>query len=225
MKIFINNTTIKIAPINKKINSDNYQSILIPQKGDIIDIKKLNGKIAIKNISMDLLLKIVKEFRDHSHKKVKKILITIKEYDEAIEQVKKQFKVIKAAGGIVTKGSKILLISRLNKWDLPKGKLNKNEKVEKGALREVEEECNVQIRLGKKIGSTWHAYITPGGKKMLKKTTWFIMKCVDDSAMQPQKEENITDVRWMSKTEAKRAVASSYGSIQSVVNKYFEQAI
>jgi ADP-ribose pyrophosphatase YjhB (NUDIX family) len=170
-------------------------------------------------------LKIVREFRDHHHKKIKKVLVTIKEYVEAIEQVKKQFKVIKAAGGIVTKENKILLISRLNKWDLPKGKLNKNEKVEKGALREVEEECNIQIRLGKKIGSTWHAYTTPGGKKMLKKTTWFIMKCVDDSAMQPQVEEQITDVKWMSKTEAKRAVANSYGSIQSVINKFFEKSI
>ena len=145
MKIFIQDTPIKISPINKKINLENYQNIIFPQKEKKIDLKKLSGKIVIKNATTDILINTIKELRTNSFKEIKKITFTIKDYKEAIEQVKKIFKVVKAAGGIVTKGEKVLLINRLHKWDLPKGKLEKNEDVTQGALREVEEECNVKV--------------------------------------------------------------------------------
>lgn len=223
MKIFIQDTPIKIAPIDKKINLENYQEVIPFQKEKKIDLKKLSGKIIIKNATTDILVNTIKELRTTSYKKIKKITFTIKDYKEAVEQVKKLFKIVKAAGGIVTKGEKVLLINRLRKWDLPKGKLEKNEAVTQGALREVEEECNVKVRLGKKIGSTWHAYTSAGGKPMLKKTTWFAMKCVDDSEMSPQRKENIEAVKWMSKKAAKKAVAASYGSIRCVLDKYFSE--
>ncbi len=38
-------------------------------------------------------------------------------------------------------------------------------------------------------------------QQILKKTTWFRMKCLDDSAMAPQLEEDIERLEWMSPKE------------------------
>ncbi|MEJ7664715.1 MAG: NUDIX domain-containing protein [Hymenobacter sp.] len=66
------------------------------------------------------------------------------------------------------KDGQVLLIYRLGKWDLPKGKLKSDEDVPAGAMREVEEECNIKVELGEKLPSTWHSYAYKGNK-MLKK--------------------------------------------------------
>ena len=51
-------------------------------------------------------------------------------------------KLIEAAGGVVKNpADELLFILRLGKWDLPKGKIEKGEKIKEAALREVEEEC------------------------------------------------------------------------------------
>src|ERR1041384_622155 len=48
------------------------------------------------------------------------------------------FKIIEAAGSLVfNKKKELLMIYRLDKWDLPKGKIEKNEKPAAAALREV----------------------------------------------------------------------------------------
>ena len=52
------------------------------------------------------------------------------------------FKFIVAAGRkVFNKKNELLVIYRLNKWDLPKGKLEKGEDISNCAIREVEEEC------------------------------------------------------------------------------------
>jgi hypothetical protein len=52
-----------------------------------------------------------------------------------------EFKLIQASGGIVfNQKNEILLIKRLGKWDLPKGKIKKSETLEECAIREIEEE-------------------------------------------------------------------------------------
>src|SRR5690606_27486008 len=54
--------------------------------------------------------------------------------------------IIKAAGGVVKNGEgQYLFIHRLGKWDLPKGKVENNEKMRDAALREVEEECGIKV--------------------------------------------------------------------------------
>ena len=53
----------------------------------------------------------------------------------------KKYTLIEAAGGLVVNDEgKILMILRRGKWDLPKGKLDENETIEKCAEREVIEE-------------------------------------------------------------------------------------
>ena len=64
----------------------------------------------------------------------------------------KKIKLVKAAGGIVinSKGQ-TLFIFRNNKWDLPKGRLEKNENLEVAAVREVEEETGVRSRQTREV--------------------------------------------------------------------------
>ena len=49
------------------------------------------------------------------------------------------------------------------------------------------------------------------------------MDCLDDSDMRGQTEEDITDVRWMTREEARQALYNSYFSIRYVLRQYFEQ--
>ncbi|QQS63451.1 MAG: NUDIX domain-containing protein [Chitinophagaceae bacterium] len=57
----------------------------------------------------------------------------------------RNFKIVEAAGGIVQNENKeILFIYRRNKWDLPKGKIEKKELPENAAAREIEEETGIK---------------------------------------------------------------------------------
>jgi 8-oxo-dGTP pyrophosphatase MutT (NUDIX family) len=137
--------------------------------------------------------------------------------------LKKQLHFIMAAGGIVeTPDQQSLFIHRLGCWDLPKGKLEKGEKMKDAAVREVEEECSIRVERGKKICNTWHSY-NLDGKRILKKTAWYVMDCLDDKKMKPQKEEGIDAIRWMTEKEAVEALHDSYKSILEVLNCHLQE--
>jgi 8-oxo-dGTP pyrophosphatase MutT (NUDIX family) len=136
--------------------------------------------------------------------------------------VKSRFLIVKAAGGVVTKKQKVLLIHRLGKWDFPKGKFDKGETPEQCAKREVEEECSVKVRPGAHICTTWHTY-TQNRRSILKKTYWYQMACTNDAGMKPQQEEGIDDIKWFSEIEAKTALIDSYPSMRYLLKKYLKK--
>jgi 8-oxo-dGTP pyrophosphatase MutT (NUDIX family) len=120
---------------------------------------------------------------------------------------------VKAAGGIVKNdANELLMIHRLGKWDLPKGKMDKGEIPTQTAVREVEEECNIKVKLLDKACTSWHTY-TFKGKSVLKQTKWYHMECLDDSEMRPQQEEDIEDIRWMDAAKVEAAILNTYLSI------------
>jgi len=137
---------------------------------------------------------------------------------EALKQVIKNITLIEAAGGLVKNQNKqYLFIFRQGRWDIPKGKIEKNESVKEAAVRETEEECGVIITdLGKKVCKTYHAY-TSRGEVVLKKTHWFKMRTEDKRKLKPQKEEGITDARWLKKNELDVIVANTFPSIMEVL--------
>lgn len=142
------------------------------------------------------------------------------DYEQAVRDIKSHFNIIKAAGGIVEKDDDILFIKRLGLWDLPKGKIEKGEKKKEAAVREVEEECGISAQLKEKIGKTWHTYPHKKGD-VLKCTHWYTMTCLDDQHLAPQTEEQIEEVRWMTKVEAKEiAMKDTYNSIREIYNQY-----
>src|SRR5258705_8336444 len=101
-------------------------------------------------------------------------------YHPSLEELKKaffkKFSFIQAAGGLVLNEKKeILLIFRRGKWDLPKGKLDKGEKLEDCAIREVEEETGLKkIELVSPLTTTYHTY-HEGTKFILKESHWYMM--------------------------------------------------
>jgi len=149
------------------------------------------------------------------------LAITVKDYDATKNYLKKKFKVVKAAGGLVLKKDKVLMIYRMKKWDLPKGKKESGERSKNTAVREVEEECNIEVKIGKKICTTWHTY-TMNKNSMIKKTRWFLMELVDDSRSRPAIEEDIEELRWMTQKEVYHALENSYRSIRFVFEEYYK---
>lgn len=130
------------------------------------------------------------------------------------------YKLVEAAGGLVeNEDGNWLFIYRNEMWDLPKGKLEKGESIEKCAVREVAEECGIEEpTIVKPLSTTYHTYSLKG-KRILKPTYWFLMKSSDNSALEPQTEEGITEVKWVSTNEAKMLSESSFGSIKQVVTE------
>jgi ADP-ribose pyrophosphatase YjhB (NUDIX family) len=131
------------------------------------------------------------------------------------------FRVITAAGGLVlNKNAEVLVIRRHGKWDLPKGKVEKNEPLEMAAIREVEEECGVSgLTITRKLVTTYHTYFLEE-KAVLKPTHWFLMSTGSVDRLVPQKEEGITDVKWMAVSELDEAMKDTYGSIAEVVRAF-----
>lgn len=136
----------------------------------------------------------------------------------------KNFNTIVAAGGIVQNDKKeILFIKRLGKWDLPKGKIEKGEKEELCALREVTEETGVTgLQLKKKIGETYHVY-DEFGKHFLKISHWYHLTCSSKQELVPQTEEHITEIKWFSTRDIKEPVSNTYPSIKDILSKFFDE--
>ncbi|MEP7169257.1 MAG: NUDIX domain-containing protein [Bacteroidota bacterium] len=136
------------------------------------------------------------------------------------EKFCEQFKVIEAAGGLVVNEKKeLLMIYRFEKWDLPKGKLEKNEKPDEAALREVCEETGVcDCEIIKELTPTYHTY-THYKKNILKKTFWFEMKCKSFSGFKLQDEEGIKDAKWMDKEKLNGALKNTYPSISGLITE------
>jgi ADP-ribose pyrophosphatase YjhB (NUDIX family) len=152
-------------------------------------------------------------------KNVKEIYFFNENEEQLFVYFSKLFKVIDAAGGLVkNKNAQWLFIFRHNKWDLPKGKLEKNEAITDAAIREVEEECGIKgLSIVKQIPSTYHIYFI-NSKAVLKRTYWFQMDCTDLSPLVPQLEEGITDVKWLAKPELKKVWDNTYESVRDVMN-------
>ncbi|WP_192820684.1 NUDIX hydrolase [Rufibacter sp. LB8] len=217
MNVFINDIPLILKKSSEKIFKHKYDLVL--GKDDHFTSKDLTGNVLFKDADAALVDRLVRLMEVKKLKRLDSLTLVTEKKKKLIEHLKDQFKIIKAAGGLVAKDGKILLIHRLGVWDLPKGKLNKDEETQLGALREVEEECNIKVAITGELPNTWHSYAYKG-KKILKKTSWYTMQCLDDSLMRPQAEESIEEVRFMTPNEVLEVLPESYASIQFVIRDY-----
>lgn len=222
MNLFVNDKPVKVIKMDNFENQRGHFHLIIDGQEPDIEPARLVGDVAVVNPSVVLLYKIFTILREKKLKKLNSLTLTAPSKKILAEAIKGQFKIVEAAGGIVRKGDKILLIHRLGVWDLPKGKLDKNEGFKEAAVREVEEECNVKVKLDEKVCSTWHTY-TQNDNRILKQTKWYAMTNLDDSQMRPQPEEDIDQLLWVTQAQAESLVATSYRSIQFVCQKYFHK--
>ncbi|MEP5613533.1 MAG: NUDIX domain-containing protein [Cyclobacteriaceae bacterium] len=219
MKIFINDIPVYILS-EKKINHKRIYGVIVREFETIVP-EVLADDVLIMNASFDQIDNLLKLMTDKRLKKVHSIFISSREKGKLIDYLKSKFKVVLAAGGVVEKDGKLLLIYRKKKWDLPKGKLDSGESIEACALREVEEETGVETSIAKEIGAVWHTYIS-NKKYVLKKTYWYAMNCEDDRHMQPQTDEGIKKVEWMDLEAVRASLHDSYRSIRYVMQEYLK---
>ncbi|MDH3709522.1 MAG: NUDIX domain-containing protein [Cyclobacteriaceae bacterium] len=219
MKLFLNSIPVQVKKMGKAKDFLEYD-VIINGGNKNIYVGMLVGDVLINNASLDQLDRMFNLMARKRLQKLKSITFTVDDRKSVKHFVKQRFKIIKAGGGVVTKRDQILMIYRLNKWDLPKGKLDKDEDWAEGAVREVQEECNIKVKLKDRICATWHSY-SMNGKKILKQTTWFVMECKDDSAMKPQISEDIHAVEWKQGDELTTALFNTYPSVKYVIERFF----
>ena len=200
-RVFINNTEVSFAKKPSK-NPDCY-NIIVENKNIFNKIYHL----CINNESDDF------QFIRFVDDKPKKCL----------KSFKAEFSEIKAAGGIVKNDKKeFLMIYRMQHWDLPKGKIEKDEKKKQAALREVEEECGISdLEITKKLDKTYHMYEL-NGKAIFKTTYWYEMSYKGKQDLTPQTEEGITEAKWCDKSFIKSVLENkkSYKNIELLLAKY-----
>lgn len=220
MKIYINDNPFRIIPSKKVIILKNYDTILVEAKNKI-DFNSFTGDVLIQHASVQIIDQYLQLLKSNNNKKIESITFQVDNFKDAVKHIKKEYTFIEAAGGVVENKANILMIYRLKKWDLPKGKKDNKEKIKETAVREVEEECNIKVKLLEKVCNTYHTY-KRNGKNILKKTSWYRMKCLDDSKLKPEAKEQIEEVRWMAPEEIKGALYNSYPSIRQVFRKYYQ---
>lgn len=220
MKLFVKEKSIDIIRKADLKDAGKYDIVIDGVNGKI-DFSDFRDDVLIINASVAQINSTLEFLAEKNPKKVDSVTLAVDDEKSSKHFLKKKFTIIKAGGGLVVKDNKFLMIYRSKKWDLPKGKFEKNEKSVDGAKREVEEECNIKVEVGEKICATWHTYIR-NKQRIMKKTNWYVMHVVDDSSMTPQTEEDIEEVRWMRPREAKVATYNSYASIRQVFREYFK---
>lgn len=219
MKIYINDIPVEIVKLERVASAGDYD-LVIDGSREQIEHQKLLDHVLVTNASKEHVELLLERMTNHKFKLLDRITFAVADKKEVQRYIKQKFKVVKAAGGIVRKADKVLLIYRLRKWDLPKGKLDPGEDWAMGAQREVEEETGAQVVLGSRICKTWHTYLR-NGKYNLKKTVWYAMDLVDDGQLQPQVEEDIEEVRFMDRAEVRQAMYNSYRTIRHVLKTYY----
>ena len=116
-----------------------------------------------------------------------------------------------------------MVIYRLGKWDLPKGKMETEESQSEAALREVEEECGVSgLKIVDKLPEVMHTYVL-NNERILKITYWFDMRTSYKGVLHPQIEEDISEVKWVSKEEMQEVLGNTYSSIKELLQLYLLQ--
>jgi len=202
-KIYLNDNPIYILKPEKLNQLSDNETIKIIYEKDLKGFKKLFA---------DLI----------SGHKINKIFILTNNTAILFKKLKSEISQITAGGGMVlNEKNELLMIKRHNRWDLPKGKQEKGEKIQDTALREVQEECGInELKIIRKLKPTYHIY-QEKDTWILKKTCWYQMFSSDLKVPEPQTVESITQVLWLNKKGVLKNMSNTYPNISELLNRYY----
>lgn len=197
-KIYINDNMLLLADLQHKDKLENTGIKCLPYMGN-----------------PQILLNYVDKLEKTRERET--ILLYTQDLKQLWKDFKSLFKYIKAAGGVIYNDVKeILFIERLERWDLPKGKVDKEESYQEAAIREVEEETGLLCKIVKSLSSSYHTYRLNNGKRVLKRTYWYAMEMLDGEVVL-QEEEHITAHMWCSAEIFLDQHYHTYASIRGLV--------
>jgi 8-oxo-dGTP pyrophosphatase MutT (NUDIX family) len=163
------------------------------------------------------LYKLISDFQTNT------AISSLNIYGPNIKHIWKIFRIyfteVGAAGGLVRHTSgKYLFIEKKGKLDLPKGHIEPGEEPEACALREVREECGITgHKIIKPLQPSYHTYSWEG-ISYLKKTSWFLMDYSGIMVLEPQINEGITKVEWLSPDELSKIKSTAWLSLMDLIN-------
>lgn len=178
--------------------------------------KKTKAKVLpLKETSLTEIIRILRTTR------VKTLYLLHDNPKKLLALFKKKLPVTIAAGGVVqNQDGKLLFIYRKNRWDLPKGKVDKGETLQEGAKREVKEETGVKkLTVGALAGITYHIF-KRNNRYQLKESHWFYMTTPYEGNLIPETKEDITEAVWKGKKKTTKALEKTYPNIVNL----FDQA-
>lgn len=115
-----------------------------------------------------------------------------------------------SAGGVIVRSKRrswqvLLMRDRKGNWTFPKGLIEGGEDASRTALREIQEELGLsQLRLLEKLNTIQYYYQREG---LINKTVYyFLFLNESDKRLRVQKEEGITEARWLSFAVALRTI-------------------
>jgi len=161
---------------------------------------------------------IGKVIMDLQKTNLKSVRLIHKNEDKLLKKFLKLLPNVVAGGGkVFNSNGEILFIFRNGKWDLPKGKAERHETIDKTSIREVEEETGVNgLEVTQPLEMTYHIF-KRNGKHQIKITYWFEMKTSYDGPLIPQEKEGITKVEWLDSKKASLALENSYANIKALI--------
>ncbi|MBC8155082.1 MAG: NUDIX hydrolase [Bacteroidetes bacterium] len=234
MILFINDRPIRLTTPKSSAKSDKPDKLtsrhaadydqIVDARLEILRAEALQGHLLVLNATPATADKLLLLLQNADVSQLLSVVLVCADKEAVEAVIKSPFKIVKAAGGVVFKEDKMLLMFRRGVWDLPKGKLDDGESSKVAALREVEEETGVRATLGERICTTWHTY-SLHGNRILKRTKWYRMTLVDESRMAPQEDEGIEKLAWLDRRDAQLALVNSYSSIRYVLDSVLEESV
>lgn len=176
---------------------------------DVLEEGKDFKSFPIKDVKLKKIIKLLNKKNTNS------VHLFHKNKDKLLKYFFKLIPTVIAAGGKITNSkSETLFIYRNDKWDLPKGKAEKNEQLPQTALREVKEETGIkEVSINKPLDITYHIF-RRNNEYRLKVTYWFDMFSDYEGIFFPQLDEGITDVKWVKKNDLEEIKINSYPNIR-----------
>ena len=198
--------------LDRKVNYDS-EAIYVGDKPII-----LTSKIEKETDFKSFLLKTVnieKVIKLLNKTDLKAVHLIHKKEEKLLKHLFKKLRVVTAAGGMVFNDKdEILFIYRKKRWDLPKGKTEKNETIEASAIREVEEETGVEgLKVTKFLQKTYHIFKRKG-RFRLKVTYWYEMRTSYEGELRPETKEGIEKAKWKDLKKSQKALQKSYANIK-----------